>query len=114
MSSSAPSTRAVVSPLPNVIGVGGALAGFAGGLAMALVAALVSFAQGQDIWLEAKEIASVVLGPQAIARPGFAAAPVLIGTLIHLIVSMLLGALFGIVMRRIFHLTSDFGMLVLA
>jgi hypothetical protein len=114
MSSSAPTTRAAVSPLPDIIGLGGAIAGLIGGLAMALVAALISLVQGQDIWLEAKEIAIVLLGPQAATQPGFAALPVLIGTMIHLIISMLLGALFGIVTRRVFHLTSDFGTPLLA
>src|SRR5262245_50986885 len=109
MSSSAPTTAAAVSPLPNFIGLGGALAGLAGGLAMVPVAALISFGQSQNIWLEAKEIAVVLLGPQAAAQPGFAALPILVGTLIHLAISMLLGALFGIVTRRIFHLTSEFG-----
>jgi hypothetical protein len=96
--------------LPNIIGLGGALAGLAGGLAMALVGALMSVAQGQDIWREAKAIASVVLGPHAVVQAGFAALPVLIGTLIHLITAMLLGAIFGIVSRRWLHLPSDFGM----
>ena len=107
-------TRVVVSRLPNIIGLGGALAGLAGGLAMALVAALISMVQRQDIWHEAKAIASVVLGAQAAALPGFAALPVLLGTLIHLIVAMLLGAIFGIVTRRWLQLPSDFGIPVVS
>jgi hypothetical protein len=94
--------------------LGGAVAGLAGGLAMALVAALISLVQGQDIWLEAKEIAAIVYGPMAIALPGAALGPIVVGTLIHLLVSAALGALFGIVTRRILHLTSDFGMPLLA
>jgi hypothetical protein len=114
MGSAAASTRAAVSPLPDIIGLGGALAGLAGGLAMALVAALMSFAQGQEIWREAKAIASVGLGAQAAAQAGFVALPVLLGTLLHLITAMLLGALFGIVTRRWLHLPSDFGIPLVA
>jgi len=40
--------------------------------------------------------------------------PVLVGSLIHLLVSALLGAIFGIVTRRWLRLTSDFGTPVLA
>ena len=114
MGSAARPTRAAVSPLPDSIGLGGALAGLIGGLAMALVAALISFVQHQDIWRSAKAIASVVLGAQAAAQPGFAAVPVLIGTLIHLIIAMLLSALFGIVTRRWLQLPSDFGIPLVA
>src|SRR6266542_731709 len=71
MGSVARPTRVVVSPLPDVIGLCGALAGLAGGLAMALVAALVSVTQRQDIWHEAKAIAIVVLGALAAAALGF-------------------------------------------
>jgi len=114
MGSAAHPTRAAVSPLPDMYGLGGALAGLIGGMAMALVAALISFVQHQDIWHEPKAIASVVLGAQAVAQAGFAAVPVLIGTLIHLISAMLLGALFGIVTRRWLQLPSDFGIPLLA
>src|SRR5262249_57673042 len=93
-------SRSSVSPLPDVVGLGGALAGLAGGVAMAVVAALMAGAMGEDIWQEVKRIAAIVYGPAAVAAPGFAIGPVLVGTLIHLIVSALLGAIFGIVMRR--------------
>ena len=118
MSFSTPSStigpRTTVSPLPDVIGLGGALAGLAGGVAMAVVAALISASMGQDIWHESKRIAAIVYGPTAYAQPGFDLGPVLVGTLIHLLVSALLGALFGIVTRRWLHMTSDFGAPVLA
>jgi len=113
-SRSTPSPRRGVSPLPDVIGLGGALAGLAGGVAMAVVAALLSASMGQDIWHEPKRIAVIVYGPAALAAPGFDAGPVLVGTLIHLLVSALLGAIFGIVTRRWLHLTSDFGTPVMA
>ena len=107
-------SRSTASPLPDVIGLGGALAGLAGGVAMAVVAALISAWMGQDIWHESKRIAAIVLGPAALVGSGFELGPVLVGTLIHLFVSALLGAIFGIVTRRWLHLTSDFGTPVLA
>jgi hypothetical protein len=97
-----------VSPLPDVIGLGGALAGLAGGLAMAIVAALLSVAMGLDIWRQPKLIAAMIYGPSVIDSAGFAAGPVLLGSLIHMLVAALLGAVFGIVTRRMLHLTSDF------
>jgi hypothetical protein len=105
--STTPRVMRNVSPLPDVIGLGGALAGLAGGLAMAIVAALLSISIGQDIWLQPKLIATMIYGAAA-QQPGFAAGPVLAGSLIHMIVAALLGAAFGIVTRRILHLTSDF------
>jgi hypothetical protein len=108
MSISAPQrTMRRVSPLPDVVGLGGALAGLAGGLAMAIVAAVISASIGQDIWRQPKLIAAMFYGPAA-AQDGFVAAPVLAGSLVHMAVSALLGAIFGIVTRRVLHLTSDF------
>ena len=112
--SSALKPQSSASPLPDVIGLGGAIAGLAGGVAMAVVAALLSASMGQDIWHEPKRIAAIVYGPAALAASGFDLGPVLVGTLIHLLVSALLGAIFGIVTRRWLHLTSDFGTPVMA
>jgi len=118
MSLSTPSAalnpRSAASTLPDVIGLGGAIAGLAGGLAMAVVAALLSASMGQDIWHEPKRIAAIVYGPAALAASGFDLGPVLLGTLLHLLVSALLGAIFGIVTRRGLHLTSDFGTPIMA
>jgi len=115
LSTSSPlKSRSAVSALPDVVGLGGALAGLAGGVAMALVAALLAASMGQDIWHESKRIAAIVYGPAALSAAGFDLGPVLVGSLIHLLVSALLGALFGIVTRRWLHLTSDFGTPVLA
>jgi uncharacterized YccA/Bax inhibitor family protein len=93
---------------PDVVGLNGAIAGLCGGVAMAVVAALLTRALDQDIWLQPKAIAGLVLGDASITA-GFAAVPVLVGTLIHLVVSALLGAIFEIVARRILRLPSDFG-----
>ena len=118
MSISTPSStlkpQSAASPLPDVIGLGGALAGLAGGLAMAVVAALLSASMGQDIWHESKRIAAIVYGSAALSKSGFDLGPVLVGSLLHLLVSALLGAIFGIVTRRWLHLTSDFGTPVMA
>ena len=112
--SSALKPQSSASPLPDVIGLGGAIAGLAGGVAMAIVAALLSASMGQDIWHEPKRIAVIVYGPAALISPGFDPGPVLVGSLIHLLVAALLGAIFGIVTRRWLHLTSDFGTPVMA
>jgi len=113
MSTSPSNVRPIPSPIPNVIGLGGAIAGLGGGLAMALVGALLSSALDGDIWRESKEIASVFYGRAALAEPGFVFGPVFTGTLLHLLVSAVLGAIFGIVTRRVLQLTSDFGTPVL-
>jgi hypothetical protein len=76
---------------------------------MAIVGAIISASLDGDIWLESKQIATVFYGPAATAQPGFVAGPVIVGTLLHLIVAAALGALFGIMTRRVFHLPSDFG-----
>jgi hypothetical protein len=102
------SQQPVDVPLPD--GLGGALAGLLGGTAMISVAGLLAEAYGYDGWFQLKAIASLVLGSSAIGPAGFAAGPVLIGLTIHLVVAALLGAIFGIVSRRILRLPSDFGM----
>ena len=109
MSTSSPAVRPAESPLPDIIGLGGAVAGLGGGIAMAIVGAIISASLDGDIWLESKQIASIVYGPAATAQPGFVAGPVIVGTLLHLIIAAALGALFGIMTRRVFHLPSDFG-----
>lgn len=51
-----------------------------------------------------KALGSLVLGPAAQAQAGFIAGPVFAGLLIQLVVAVLLGALFGIVTRRVWRL----------
>jgi hypothetical protein len=114
MSTSSPAVRPAVSPLPDIIGLGGAVAGLGGGIAMAIVGAMISTPLGGDIWLESKQIAAVVYGAAATAQSGFVAGPVIVGTLLHLIVSAALGAIFGILTRRVLRLTSEFGTLIMA
>jgi len=98
----------MASLVPDVTGLTGALAGIGGGLAMALVAALLTRSLDQDIWLQPKAIAAFVLGSGS-ATPGFVGLPVLVGTIIHLVVSAALGAIFEIVVWRTLRLPSDLG-----
>jgi hypothetical protein len=88
---------------------GGAIAGVVGGLAMTASAMLLAGWYGYDIWVPLKAIAGIVLGPSAIAQIGFVAGPVVVGLLIHLGLSALLGALFGMVTRDLLRLPSDYG-----
>lgn len=97
------------APLAKHVGLAGGLAGLGGGLAMTLVAALLTGALDQDLWLQPKVIASLVLGSSAGEAAGFALAPVALGLLIHLGVAMLLGWLFAHFMHHIARLPSDFG-----
>jgi hypothetical protein len=82
--------RQVSAPLPDGFGLGGALAGLVGGLAMTIGAALLAGSYGYDIWFQLKAIASLALGPAAIMQAGFVAGPVLVGLAIHLAVAALL------------------------
>jgi uncharacterized membrane protein YagU involved in acid resistance len=96
------------SPVPDVLGVAGAIAGIGGGLAMALVGLLIAVALGQDPWLTPKQIAAALGGPTTF-QAGFELRPVVLGTALHLVVSALLGVLFEVAIRRVFKLPSNFG-----
>lgn len=99
----------IAKRLPNVPGLGGAIAGIVGGLAMLIVAALLSTAMGEDLWREPREIALPLFGS---AQTGWA--PILVGTILHFLVAALFGAIFGIVSRRLLRLPSDYGAQVVA
>jgi hypothetical protein len=102
--------RRIVAPMPDMIGLAGAIAGLGGGLAMTLIGALLTHALDQDHWLQLKVIASVVLGPAVIAQSGGGAGPIIIGMLIHLGLAALLGALFELLMRRITRQKPNYGL----
>ena len=115
-------SRGAVSPngdepraarLPNIPGLGGAIAGLGGGLAMMFVAALLSASLGEDIWQEARQIAEPFYGPAALAPAGLSSA-VVVGTIVHFLASAAFGAIFGVGSRRILRLPSDYGVQVLA
>jgi hypothetical protein len=95
------------SLLPDVYGLGGAVAGLGGGLAMAFVGLLLTIVNGGDVWQTSKLIAASV--GVASVQPGFEFIPVVVGSILHLVVSALLGALFGIVTRRMLNLPTSFG-----
>ena len=101
-------TAGLVSPLPDIPGLGGAIAGLIGGAAMTIVGAMLASSVGNDIWLEARQIATLIYGPAALSDLGIG--PIIVGTLLHLLFSALLGAVFGIVSRRWLRLPSDYGM----
>ncbi len=85
-------------------GMAGALAGLGGGLAMIVVAAMLSVALGYDMWREPREIAAPIFGLVAAND----ATAIAVGTLLHFLIAGLLGALFELALRRL-HLPTDFG-----
>ena len=94
-----PAARRAGWRLPNVIGVVGALAGLGGGLAMALIGALLTQALDQDGWLQLKVLASLVLGAAVAEQTEAPAGSLAVGALIHLALAALLGVLFELIMR---------------
>ncbi len=104
-----PLSNARQSPIPDIVGLGGALAGLGGGIAMALVGGIIALSSATDIWQTSKLIAGAI-GGSPIVAPGFDAGPVILGTLMHIAFSMIMGALFGIVFRRTLKLPSGFGL----
>lgn len=107
-----PRTR--VSSLPDIIGLGGAIAGLGAGVVMAIVSAIIAGLRGVDIWLEAKQIAAPLFPGFDPSALGFALGPIVVGTLIHLLLSAAFGATFSIVTRRLLKLPSDMGIPVLS
>jgi hypothetical protein len=95
--------------LPDIAGLGGAVAGFLAGVVMILLSPLLSLLTGIGVWEPPKLIAATVLDPSVVETPGFALGPVLVGTGLHMVISVLLGFLFGLVFHRLLHLTTDFG-----
>lgn len=106
--------RSQVLELPDVIGLGGAIAGFGAGVVMAVVAAVIALFRGDDIWLEAKQIAAPLFPGFDPMTTSFTFAPIVVGSLVHLFVSIAIGATFGILSRRILKLPSDMGVPVLS
>lgn len=100
-------TRGSRFELPDVPGVGGAIAGLGGGLAMIVIAAMLTSAMDGDIWREPREIAAPLVGLNSPIG-------VLVGTVLHFLMAGLLGAVFGIVKRRVLRLPSDYGVPVVA
>lgn len=101
--------QAVSQRIPDIAGLGGAIAGFLAGIVMILLSPLLSLLTGIGIWEPPKLIAATILGRSVVQLPGFVAGPVLVGTLLHLLISVVLGFLFGLTFHRLLHLTTDFG-----
>lgn len=95
--------------IPNVMGLGGAIAGLIAGLAMMVISPILALVTGIDIWLPPKLISTVIYPASVATTPGFLLGPVLIGTAIHFGVSTVLGLIFGLVFNRILHLSTAFG-----
>jgi hypothetical protein len=83
----------------------GAIAGLVGGFVMSEIGAVVSLAAGGYPWLQDQLLATMLFGA---APAGFL--PIMIGKLLHLCIAMLLGLGFDLLVRRVFQMTSDFGM----
>jgi len=100
--------------LPNVPALGGAVAGFLAGAVMVLLSPVLSLITRVNIWIPPKLIAATApwINGATATQPGFEFAPVLTGTLLHFLVSTILGAMFGLFFRRL-RLPSDFGLPVL-
>jgi len=102
----------VLAPLTHAVRkveVAGAVSGLVGGLVMACVGALISISMQSDIWLTAKQIAAFVYGPAAVSVDGFVAGPVLVGSLLHMLFSMIFGATYALLMTRVLKVTTEFG-----
>jgi len=96
--------------IPDVVGLGGAVAGFLAGAVMVLLSPILSLLTGISIWEPPKIIAATVYGPSVVNTAGFDPGPVMTGTIIHFVISIVLGAIFGIITHRILHMTTDFGL----
>jgi hypothetical protein len=101
--------QAISRQLPDIKGLGGAVAGFLAGVVMIMLSPLLSWLTGIGIWEPPKLIAATVLDPSVVQTPGFVLAPVVIGTGLHMLISTVLGLIFGLVFHRVLHLTTDFG-----
>jgi membrane associated rhomboid family serine protease len=97
--------------IPDVPGLGGAISGFLAGLVMVLLSPLLSLLTGISIWVPPRLIAAAApwYGRAVAEAPGFELGPVLTGTLLHFITSIILGAIFGFVFHRILRLPTSFG-----
>ncbi|HEV7216956.1 MAG TPA: hypothetical protein VGP33_17750 [Chloroflexota bacterium] len=76
------------------LGLIGIIGGFIAGIVMWIVMTIVTVIGGQGAWAMPKWVGDVVTGD---SWQGFNATDVFTGLIIHLIVAMLLGALFGVV-----------------
>ena len=89
-------TRADIGPLAREVASSGALAGLAGGLAMAFYLMLYSEFWGAGIGLPLRLIAATFFGVDALIG---GAGVVLVGLVLHLAVAVVLGILYALIPR---------------
>ncbi len=91
--------------------IAGALAGIGGGLAMGLLAQLVSIfdrSGALSVWAPLNQVSSAILG-SGVAGPQFNFAAALIGLIFHFGLSALLGMVFALIYHGILRLPRLFG-----
>lgn len=93
----------------DVAGLGGAIAGLIAGLVMVIISPFLSLMTGIGMWEPVKLIATAVYSPTILDTPGFMLGPVVVGALIHFVVSTVLGIIFGLIFNRVLHLPTAFG-----
>lgn len=97
--------------LPDVPALGGAVAGFLAGAVMVLLSPILSLITAVNIWIPPKLIAATApwIDKTTATQPGFELVPVVTGTLLHFVVSTVLGVIFGLFFRSL-RLPSAFGL----
>jgi hypothetical protein len=76
----------------------GAISGVIAGIAMAMLLLIVNLARGVGVWRPLYLFAAT-FNPSWARASGFELAPLLVGMLLHLIVSTLFGAIFAVLVR---------------
>ena len=79
----------------------GSLAGLIAGIVQAIWLMIAATATGAPAWGPLKVISTMVLGVGPLQTPAFEAGPVLTGAVVHLVIMVLLGGLFGLILSRI-------------
>ncbi len=72
--------------------VDGLIGGLIGGALMGMLTMMLFWLMGLGFWMPLKLIATLVMGPDAAASRGFEMMPVLVGMMIHMVLSMMSGA----------------------
>jgi hypothetical protein len=90
--------------------VAGAQAGIGAGVAMGLVAIIVSISYGFGLWTPFKDVAGVLLPQLAASGAEFSLLAVVVGTGLHFVMAALLGVAFAALYAGMFKLTFRVGM----
>lgn len=70
----------------------GLIGGMIGGVLIGLLTMMLFWLVGLGFWMPLKLIATLLMGPEAVASRGFEMMPVLVGMVIHMVLSMTFGA----------------------